>query len=160
MAGQYLMPHNYHLALHFWWRVVGKDEGNGKSGKRDGDGNKERNCKEEGDGEQRQQQDNGNWDNNDNHNNNINEYNNNNNYTDIDNEDNDKDGNNNNAVAVASGGFWWRGRATNAAAAGVKCSYFYQNWILGVVGGWRGAGKAGRELSRTYLPRKVDTRRN
>ncbi len=31
-------------------RVAGKDEGNGESGKSDGDGNEEGICKEEGDG--------------------------------------------------------------------------------------------------------------
>jgi hypothetical protein len=46
-------------------RVAGKDEGNGKSGKSNGDGNKEGKCKEEGNGEQRRQQDYGNRDNND-----------------------------------------------------------------------------------------------
>jgi hypothetical protein len=33
-------------------RVAGKDEGNGKSGKSNGDGNKEGNCKEEGNDKQ------------------------------------------------------------------------------------------------------------
>jgi hypothetical protein len=28
------------------------------------------------------------------------------------------------AAVAASGGWQWRGRATNAAAAGVECSYF------------------------------------
>jgi hypothetical protein len=45
-------------------RVAGKDEGNGKSGKSHGYGDKEGNCEEEGDGERRQQQDNSDRDNN------------------------------------------------------------------------------------------------
>ncbi len=42
--------------------------------------------------------------------------------------------------------------------AGVECSYFYENWILGVVGCWQGAGKAGGKLSLMYSSRKVDLR--
>jgi hypothetical protein len=66
----------------------------------------------------------------------------NNDNADNDDEDNNEDGYDNGAAAAASGGWRRRGRATNAAAVGVECSFFYQNWILGVVG--QGAGEAGR----------------
>jgi hypothetical protein len=86
-------------------RVAGKDEGNGESGKSNGNGDKEGDCKEEGNGKQWWQWDDGNRDNNNDHNDNSNEYNDNDDDADNDNKDNNKDGNKDSAAAVAGGGW-------------------------------------------------------
>jgi hypothetical protein len=117
-------------------RVASKDEGDGKGGKSDGNGNKEGNCKEEGNWEQRGQRDHSNRDNKDNHNDNGNEYNANKEDTGTDNKDNNTDGNNNGVVAAACSGWRWRGRATKAVAVGLSVHIFFNAkfWVVLVVG--------------------------
>ena len=115
-------------------RRVNKDEGNGKGGISDCEGNKESNCKEEGSGKQQQQLDNINRDNDNNHNNNSNKnYNNYDNDADYDNKDN----NNNNRVA-AGGGWWQWGRGTKEAAVGLIETEF---WVLLLVSKGKGQGR-------------------
>jgi hypothetical protein len=93
-------------------RVAGKDEGNGKGHKSNGNGIKEGDCKEESNCEQCQKQDDDARDEDSDHNNNGNEYNDDNDDTHKDGKDNDKyDYTNGAAVAVAGGDWRWWGRA-------------------------------------------------
>jgi hypothetical protein len=114
-------------------KVVGKVEGDCKSGKSNGDGNEEGYCKEEGDGKQQRQQDNGNRDNND-----------------VVNTTMTttmlmmmtktmakmaKTTVRRRRLAVAGSG---RGGQQTRQRRGLSVHIFHQNWILGVVGCWQG----------------------
>jgi hypothetical protein len=109
-----------------------------------------------------QQRDNRNRDKDNNHNNNDNEYKDNNDDDDNDDDadddakDNNKDGKNDGGVAAASGGWWQRGMATNAARVGAECLKFSIEtgfWVLLVVG--EGPGRLVGSSSQSIHPEKL-----